>query len=384
MVYLDYNATTPLDPRVASSLAEWQVTRWANPSSNHRAGRRDAQLVEAARAQVASAFRRRPRDVIFTSGASEAANLALLGLGLSARGESRRDFLLSATEHKAIAASARLAAELAGGRLRVVRALRSGQVDLEDLSLALTEMEPCAVIVMHTNNETGVINPIDQVRSVVPEDVLLGVDLTQSLGKVDVEDVPFDLGFASGHKVYGPKGIGALIADRHVQQCLTPVFPGGGQERGLRGGTIAGPLVAAFGLAVEIAVDQCDSDAAHSSDLSDQFRHALHAAGVEFIENGAQAPRIPNTLSVHFPGLDSEMILANAPGLELSDGSACTASQPNPSHVLMAMGMSREAASECLRISVGRPTTGDEVSTAVSDLTASIRRVKEMEKGIPA
>ena len=383
MVYLDYNSTTPLDARVAAKLSGWQTEVWANPSSGHRSGQAASRLVDTARAQVAALLHARPQDVVFTSGASEAANLALLGLGLSARGMPHRDFLVGATEHKAIKASAALAAELAEGAVHELKVNRDGTMDLRFLAAAVATTRPCAVVVMHANNETGVIHPLQAIRELVPQDVPLVVDLTQSAGKVPL-DVPFDIAFFSGHKIYGPKGVGALIADRHAQKRLTPVFAGGGQERGLRGGTIPAPLTAGFGLAAELASGSQGESANHCSALTQRLIDGLAASGMGFEINGEGAPRIPNTVNIRFPGIDAEALMARTPQIEVSDGSACAAAVPMPSHVLTAMGLSRMEAAESLRISVGRPTSVDEIDLAVSYLLGSIRIIKNLQEGIPA
>jgi cysteine desulfurase len=370
---------------VAGKLCEWQLEVWGNPSSGHRSGEEASRLVETARAQVAALANARPHDVIFTSGASEAANIALLGLGLSARGTTHRDFVVGATEHKAIKASAALAADLAGGTVREVDVRRDGTIDLDRLADALDSAQPCAVVVMHANNETGVLHPLHSIRELVPEHVPLVVDLTQSAGKVPL-DVPFDIAFFSSHKMYGPKGVGALIADRHAQKRLTPMFAGGGQERGLRGGTIPAPLTAGFGLAAELASESL-RDAGrhrHASTLVSRFLHGLVAHGVLFEVNGDGTPRIPNTVNIRFPGVDAEALMVRTPQVELSDGSACTSAVSMPSHVLTAMGLSRQEAAECLRISVGRPTSADEIDEAVSHLSGSIRSIHNLQEGIPA
>ena len=384
MVYLDYNASTPVDPRVAVELSRWTREVFANPSSGHSEGRAASALVKRARAQVAGLTGRRDRDVIFTSGASESASLALLGIGLSARGSAHRDFLVNATEHKAIMAAANLAASLTGGTVRVIKVDGDGLVDLEDLRRAVRDHDVCAVVTMLANNETGVINPISDIQSLVPDHALLVVDLTQAAGKIPIDSVPYDIGFFSSHKMYGPKGAGALLADRRTQRQLTPVFPGGGQENGLRGGTQAAPLLAGFGLAAEIAAQELSEDSTHCRSLMNQLLDDLRSSGLAFEVYGDGAPRIPNTLNVRFPGADAEAVMANATDIQISDGSACTSAQPMPSHVLMAMGLDRIHASESLRISVGRFTTCEEVRVASKSLVRSVHRVLAAQNGISA
>lgn len=384
MVYLDYNASTPVDPRVAVELAAWTEKIYANPSSGHSSGRLAGALVDCARAQVSDLAGRRDRDVIFTSGASESATLALAGIGLTARDSAHRDFVVSATEHKAIRAAADLAASLAGGEVRVVKVTQDGVIDLDDLQRSIHEGAACAVVTMLANNETGAVNSIQEVQALVPDNALLVVDLTQAAGKMPIGETPYDIGFFSSHKMYGPKGAGALIADRQTQRRLTPLFPGGGQEQGLRGGTQPAPTLGAFGLAAELAAQELAADATHSASLLAELLKALTASGLHFEVHSARAQRIPNTLNLRFPGADAEAVMANAPDLQISDGSACTSAQPMPSHVLLAMGLDRVQASESLRISVGRFTTMDDVKTASRSLIQSVRRVLAAQNGIPA
>ena len=241
-----------------------------------------------------------------------------------------------------------------------------------------------AVVTMLANNETGVINPIQTVQDRVPDSALLVVDLTQAAGKIPIEETPYDVGFFSSHKMYGPKGAGALIADRQTRRRLSAVFPGGGQEQGLRGGTQPAPALAAFGLAAELAAKGLATDAAHSQALVSELLAAFRGSGLRFEIHGDRAARIPNTVNLRFPGADGEAVMANAPSIQISDGSACTSAQPMPSHVLMAMGLDRIQASESVRISVGRFTTTDDVTVAADAIARSVQRVLADQNGIPA
>ena len=381
MVYLDYNASTPVDQRILPALCEAHGV-FGNPSStHHRSGQIAAELIEEARGRVACLIGRPSRDVIFTSGASEAAVLGLLGVMLGAR--RRPNVVISATEHKAILAAAELGARFSGGSVRSVPVDGDGVIDLDQLEQAVDE-SVAVVVAMAANNETGVLGPVAEVAEIARNYGAMNfVDVTQLVGKAPlagISDVA-DLLIFSSHKMYGPKGVGALIADRHVQRSMVAIASGGGQERGLRGGTHNTPAIVGFGLAAELASKECASDASRISALSGTFMAELERGIDGVIVNGANAPRLANTLSLRFIGADAEAVMASAPEVEVSAGSACQSAVPTPSHVLLAMGLTREEASESLRVSLGRPTTEDEVVYAAHALSSAVTRVREMANG---
>lgn len=378
MVYLDYNASTPVDQRVLPAVVEAQDV-FGNPASTqHKAGQASAELIEQARSRVAALCRRPLQDVIFTSGASEAALLGLVGAALGA--PNRPNIVVSAVEHKAVLAAAELGARLSGGEVRCAGVNQRGELDLVELG-ELVDDSVAAVAVMAGNNETGVLAPISEV-SVVANDsgALTFVDATQVIGKgpLKLASDAANLLVCSSHKVYGPKGAGALIASRQAQKALVPIAPGGGQERGLRGGTHNTPSIVGFGLAAEFAMKEQPSDTERIGELAQELLTGLtdRIAGVEV--NGGGVERLSNTLNLRFADADAEAMMASMPQIQVSSGSACQSAVPMPSHVLMAMGRSGTEAAESLRISLGRPTTSDEIRAATDAIAGAVTRVREL------
>lgn len=378
MVYLDFNASTPVDQRVLPAIVD-ALQVFANPASTHHAGGQAAgELVEEARSRVASLVSRPLQDVIFTSGASEAAVIGLIGSMLGAHG--RPNVVISATEHKAIIAAAELGARLTGGEVRIAGVDQDGLVDLEMLD-DLVDDSVAVVAVMAANNETGVVAPVSSVASIAQRSGALNfVDATQLVGKgsLDMTVKAADVLIFSSHKIYGPKGAGALVASRATQKAIVPIASGGGQERGIRGGTQNTPSIVGFGLAAELAMKEQAEDASRIGRLSAELLTELQGRLPHVYVNGGPAERLSNTLNLRFDGADAEAVMASMPGIHVSSGSACQSAVSTPSHVLLAMGMSEAEASESLRISLGRPTTPDEVRTAASSIAAAVSRVREL------
>lgn len=378
MVYLDYNASTPVDQRILPAIAEAQGV-FGNPSSaHHSVGQRAVDMVAESRSRVSTFFDRPSQDVVFTSGATEATVLAVLGVMLGA--QNRPNIVVSATEHKAVIAAADLGARLSGGEVRSARVGSDGVVDLDHLP-SLVDDSVAVVAVMAANNETGVLGPIARASSIARDAGALSfVDVTQLLGKGGfcelAEDA--DILVCSSHKIYGPKGAGALIADRRIQKRIVPIASGGGQERGLRGGTQNTPSIVGFGLAAELAMKEHVADSARVGGLAQMLLAVLRERLPDVEVNGAGAERLPNTLNVRFVGADAEAVMASMPDVFVSAGSACQSAVPTPSHVLLAMGLDRTAASESLRISLGRPTTEDEVQEAADSIIEAVSRVRDM------
>lgn len=378
MVYLDYNASTPVDQRVLPAIAEAHQA-FGNPSSaHHAAGQQAGELVEEARSRVATFVRRPSQDVVFTSGATEASVLAIIGVILGA--QSRPNIVVSTTEHKAVLAAADMGARLGGGEVRSVSVGADGVVDLDHLA-SLVDESVALVAVMAANNETGVVAPVGQIASLAREAGALSfIDVTQLLGKGasgdEVGDA--DIMVCSSHKIYGPKGAGALVADRRIQKSIVPIASGGGQERGLRGGTQNTPSIVGFGLAAELAMKEQVSDEARIGGLAAILLGELHERLPNIEVNGLGADRLSNTLNVRFVGTDAEAVMASMPDVLVSAGSACQSAVPTPSHVLLAMGLDSTAASESLRISLGRPTTEDEIQLASDSIVDAVLRVRHM------
>lgn len=382
LVYLDYNATTPVAPEVLEAMLPWFSERFWNAASSHGPGMTAAEGVDRARQQVAASVGAAPSEVVFTSGASEANNLALKGVMRMAP-SSRTRVLVGATEHKAVLDAADWLGTQ-GLDVETIPVGESGAVDLGTL-LPLLDDSVAIVSVMLANNETGVISPIADLAAAAHDvGAVFHTDATQALGRipVDVRGLGVDLASFSAHKLYGPKGVGALVVGRR-----TPVeaqVHGGGHERGLRSGTLNVPGIVGFGAAAELAVGDVSAEASRQRDLVERLRSGLGARldGVELIAAGAA--RLPNTVNLRFGGADAEAVMANAPGIAVSSGSACTSSIPTPSHVLRAMGMSDDAAYECIRFSAGRPTSLADIDHAVSSVAAAVERVRSLTEAVPA
>lgn len=377
MVYLDYNASTPVDQRILPAIAEAHGV-FGNPSSSHHAaGQQAAELVEEARGRVANLLSRPSQDVIFTSGATEASVLGLLGAMLGAK--NRSNIVLSATEHKAVIAAAGTAARLTGGEVRVSPVGQDGVVDVDRLR-ELVDDTVAVVAVMAANNETGTLGPVPEVVEITQAAGAVSfVDATQFLGKADQGGTiaHADILVCSSHKIYGPKGAGALVANRHIQKSMVPLASGGGQERGIRGGTQNTPSIVGFGLAAELALKEQSTDISRIGALAGTLLAELTDRLPDIEINGA-AERLSNTLNVRFIGADAEAVMTSMPNVLVSAGSACQSAVPLPSHVLLAMGFSSTAASESLRISLGRPTTEGEIGKAADAIVAAVTRVREL------
>lgn len=378
MVYLDFNASTPVDQRILPAIAEAHGA-FGNPSSSHHAaGQQAAELLEEARSRVANLVDRPAQDVVFTSGATEATVLGLLGAMLGA--ESRPNIVVSATEHKAVIAAADTAARLRGGEVRTVPVGQDGVVDVDRLQ-ALVDDTVAVVAVMAANNETGVLGPVPEAIELAQSAGAISfVDATQFLGKASHGDTiaHADIVVCSSHKIYGPKGAGAIVASRHIQKSMIPLASGGGQERGIRGGTQNTPSIVGFGLAAELALKEQTTDASRIGQLASTLLTTLRNRLSDVEVNASAAERLSNTLNLRFVGADAEAVMTSMPNVLVSAGSACQSAVPSPSHVLLAMGLSSTAASESLRISLGRPTTELEIEEAADAIVAAVTRVREL------
>lgn len=378
MIYLDYNATTPIDERVLASMMPSMTDQFWNAASSHAGGRAASDAVERAREQVAALIGARRSEITWTSGATEANNLGLKG-AMDPGTRTRRSRLLTvATEHRAVLDVAEWLQEC-GTDVTLLPVRGDGSISLEQLAEELGHGDVALVSVMAANNETGVLADLQAVSELVHEHgALLHSDATQMIGKLpfDVTDMGVDLASLSGHKIYGPKGVGALYVARRVR--LTPLLHGGGHERGLRSGTTNVAGVVGLGTAAEIALESLHDEARRQRSLVQHLETELlrHIDDVAVV--ASELGRLPNTTMVRFHGADSEAVMANAPSVLVSSGSACTALTPAPSHVLLAMGLDSAAASQCLRFSVGRPTSIDEIDRAVRDLDEAVRRVRKL------
>jgi len=369
-IYLDYQATTPTDPRVVEAMMPYLVQRFGNPHSGaHAFGQEASDAVERARGQVAALIGAEAREIVFTSGATESNNLAIKGAGrfLKAR---RNKLVTVATEHKCVLESGRaLIAE--GLELTILPVERDGLVDLDRLRAAVDE-RTALVSIMAVNNEIGVVQDLAAIGAIARgAGALFHTDAAQAFGKIplDVEAQAIDLMSISGHKIYAPKGIGALYVRRRPRVRLEPLFSGGGQERGLRSGTLAPALIVALGEAAEIAGRDMSAEAARLADLAAAF---LARLGPGVTVHGDRTRRIPGNLSLGFDGVRAQDLMAAVPDLALSVGSACTSAEVEPSYVLSALGLDNAAAASAVRIGFGRFTTQAELRRAADRLRAAV------------
>lgn len=376
-IYLDYNATTPVDPAVAEAALPYLQAHFGNPSSTHAYADRPRQALAAARQHLANLLGCTPDEVIFTGSGSEADTLAIHGVALALRG--RGDHLITqATEHPAVLNACRALVERHGFRLTTLPVDQHGQVDPAILAAAITT-RTVLVTIQHANSETGTIQPIRELAEVAhARGVLVHSDAAQSVAKVPVavDELGVDLLTVVGHKLYAPKGVGALYVRHGVP--LEPVIFGGGQERGLRAGTENVALIVALGVAAAIAVERLGADGPRLVGLRDRLHQRMVERLPDAVQlNGHPTQRLPNTLNVSLDGLIGQQVLAATPELAASTGSACHAADPEPSGVLLAMGLARERALGALRLTLGRWTTQPEVDTAAELLAAaatSLRR----------
>lgn len=353
-VYLDYSATTPVLPEVADLVYRMMVEEYGNAGSRtHEYGVNAKRAVELARHQVAAVVKADKTEVIFTSGATESNNLAILGLREFAESAGKKHIITSKIEHKAVLEPiAHLEAQ--GFDVTYLDVTPNGLIDTAQLKRSLRE-DTVLVSIMHINNETGVIQPLDEVCQLLSEhNAYLHVDAAQSFGKYpfDLENTRIDFISVSGHKLYAPKGIGALIMRRrgYIKSPLKPIYFGGGQEKGLRPGTLATPLIAGLGLACEMAVKNADKWFKHVSALKNEFISTITNIGG--VINGVNTS--PYVLNFSIPGINSEAAMVQLKGvIAVSNGSACTSSSYYPSHVLVAMGMDAERIDGSIRVSFG-------------------------------
>jgi cysteine desulfurase len=375
-VYLDYNATTPVAPEVLEAMMPYFSERFGNASSStHVRGWEAAAAVDRARAQVGQLLGAEPVEILFTSGATESVNLAIKGIAEAYRTKGRH-IVCGTTEHRAVLDTCK-ALERQNVTVSFIPADHEGQPDLDALTGLLTD-QTILVCMMWANNETGVISPISQAARLVRErGILFLTDATQAVGKIPVSVNDVDLLAMSGHKVYGPKGVGALYVRRRGPRVrLSPLLDGGGQERGLRGGTLNTPGIVGLGEALERASKILESEQERLSALRDQFEQEMsrQVGGIQV--NGDQRQRLPGVTNLSIDGVRAADLISTARTLAFSSSSACSSASGKPSHVLSAMGLTPEEARNSVRIAFGRPTTDDEVAFAIAELRKAIMDIR--------
>ena len=379
-IYLDYHATTPVDPRAVEAMLPFFTETFGNAASrNHKFGWTAATAVENARKQVAKLVNASPKEIVFTSGASESDNLALKGVAHRYRDRGNHIVTLP-TEHKAVIDSARRL-EQEGFRVTYVRVGPDGLVDLESLKQALTERTLLASV-MAANNEIGVLQPLEEIGRLCRErGVLFHTDAAQAAGKIplDVEAMQIDLLSIAGHKMYGPKGVGALYVRRRGTPVeLEPVLDGGGQEDGLRSGTLNVPGIVGLGKACEICRQVMPEESRRLAEWRDRLKDGLLAGLGDVHINGSLEQRLPHNLNVSFPGVDLATLMAALSDIALSSGSACSSDSPEPSYVLQALGVSAEVANTPLRFGLGRFTTEEEVDYCIGRVVKAVKQLRAM------
>ena len=370
-VYLDYNATTPVDRRVVDRMLPYFTQHYGNPASDgHMFGWTASAAVELARKQVAQALGiERPSGLTFTSGSTEGINAAIKGIAEACRHHGNHIVTVQ-TEHSAVRKCCQHL-EQSGFNVTYLPVNKQGLVDADELDCCLTE-ETILVSVMWANNETGVVQPIHEIsQRVRARNIPFMTDATQAVGKLQVTADDADILVLSGHKIYGPKGVGALYVRDRIRR--SPLIDGGGQERGHRGGTLNVPGIVGLGEALRIAQLEWEQDHDRLQALRDNFELELCAKIPELRINGFGVSRLPQTSNITFPPLDADRLRIELRGIAISSGSACSSHSHTPSPVLEAMGLSREEAARTFRISLGRQTTEADVEFATSAIVDAIR-----------
>ena len=378
-VYLDYQATTPTDPRVVEAMLPYFTEKYGNPHSrSHIYGWEAEEAVEKAREQVAAIIGADAKEIIFTSGATESNNLAIKGVAHFYK-ERKNHIITCGTEHKCVLDSCRHLQQ-EGFEVTYLPVQKNGLIRLEELEAAITD-KTVLVSIMAVNNEIGVIQPLKEIGALCrSKGVFFHTDAAQAVGKIplDVNAMNIDLMSISGHKIYGPKGIGALYVRRKPRVRLQALMSGGGQERGMRSGTLPTPLCVGLGVACEIARNEMAAESERLHYLRDRFYKRITEQLPSVYLNGDLEQRIPGNLNISFAYVEGESLVMGIKNLSVSSGSACTSASLEPSYVLRALGVEEELAHTSLRIGFGRFTTEEDVDYAVSEIVAQVKRLREM------
>jgi len=379
-IYLDYQATTPVDPRVLDAMLPYFTQHFGNAASrNHRYGWEAEAAVEKAREEIAGLIGASSKEIVFTSGSTEAINLAMKGVA-EMYGEKGRHIITSQAEHKAVLDTAKHL-EKQGFEVTYLQPDKTGRVTLEAVAAA---MRPDTILValMWANNEVGTLNPVREIGALCHEKgVLFFTDATQAVGKipVDVEADHVDLLCLSGHKVYGPKGVGILyVRRRNPRVRVVAQMDGGGHERGMRSGTLNVPSIVGLGAACRIASAEFEAEAKRASELRDHLQKRLTTELDEVYVNGNLEHRLPNCLNVSFAYVEGESLLMGISDVAVSSGSACTSASLEPSHVLRSMAVGDELAHSSIRFGIGRFTTREELDFAADQVIGAVRRLREL------
>jgi cysteine desulfurase len=379
-IYMDYHATTPVDPRVVDAMLPYFTQHFGNPASrNHSFGWEAEEAVEAARKQVADLIGANVKEIIFTSGATEANNLAIKGAAEMYR-EKGNHIITCVTEHKAVIDTCKKL-EKQGARVTYLPVQKDGRISLDELQDAITD-KTILITIMAANNEIGVLQPIAEIGAIAKaKGILFHTDAVQAAGKVpfDVNQNKVDLASLSAHKLYGPKGVGALyVRRRNPRVLLAEQINGGGHERGMRSGTLNVPGIVGLGAAAALAKAEMATEAARLSALRDRLNKKFHENLDEIYVNGSMEHRLPHNLNISFAYVEGESLLMGINDVAVSSGSACTSASLEPSYVLKALGAGDDLAHSSIRFGLGRWTTEEEVDYVVEKLTNVVRRLREM------
>ena len=378
-IYLDNQATTPTDSRVVDAMMPYFTTKFGNPHSrSHSFAWEAEEACELARSQVATLIGASSKEIIFTSGATESNNMVLKGIS-KFYGSKKNHIVTVITEHKCILDTCRYL-EQDGFKVTYLPVQSNGIVDLNILRDAITE-NTMLVSVMAVNNEIGVIQPLKEIGKICREKgAFFHSDIAQAFGKIpiNVDECNIDLASISGHKIYGPNGIGALYIRRRPRIRLTPLINGGGQERGFRSGTLATPLVVGLGKAAAIALEEMEADCKHAKKLFDKFLSTIQTNAQDVFLNGDKDQRYPGNLNLSFAYIEGESMILAIKDLAVSSGSACTSSSLEPSYVLRALGVDEAMAHTSIRFGFGRFTTEAEVDFAAALMLSNINRLRDL------
>ena len=379
-IYLDNHSTTPCDPRVVEFMLPYFTEKFGNAASrNHSFGWDAEEGVDRARKQIAKIIHADPKEIVFTSGATESDNLALKGV-VEMYKEKGDHIITSSTEHRAIIDTAK-ALEKKGVKVTYLPVDKTGMVNPDDVRNAITD-KTILISVMLANNEIGTINPVKEIGKIAKEKgILFHCDATQGVGKipVDVQDMGIDLMSFTSHKIYGPKGVGALYVRRKAPRVrLEPMIHGGGHERGMRSGTLPVPLIVGFGKACELCEQEMPTETPRLIKLRDRLQEGITGVMEEVYLNGHPTERLPGNLNLSFAYVEGEALLMGVKEIALSSGSACTSATLEPSYVLRALGVGSDLAHSSIRFGLGRFTTAEEIEYTIDRMIKAVNHLREM------
>ncbi len=380
-IFLDNHSTTPMDPRVLEAMLPYFTEKFGNAASrNHAFGWAAEEAVDTARKQIAKLIKADAKEIVFTSGATESDNLAIKGV-LEMYKEKGSHIITAITEHRAVLDTAKALEAKGLATVTLLPVDKQGTVNPEDVRNAITD-KTVLISVMLANNEIGTINPIKEIGKIAKEKgVLFHCDATQGIGKipVDVQDMGIDLMSFSAHKIYGPKGIGALyVRKKNPRVRIAAQMDGGGHERGMRSGTLAVPLIVGFGKACEICGEEMAAETARLTKMRDRLQRAIMGALEETYLNGHPTNRLPGNLNISFAYVEGESLLMGMKDIALSSGSACTSATLEPSYVLRALGVGTELAHSSIRFGLGRFNTDEEIDYTIKKVIEVVTKLREM------